>query len=290
MEDSNVCIKGIQRLINLLGNNFSSFKVGSSRLWNNTGWENTTSKRHDFEIFLFTSESVIINIGDKEYPVEKGDIVFIDNSLGNSCVGGNFKMYYIQFSFSDKDVCLYLRQQVKDILDSFSMKIHPESITVLEDLCKNCSFELSVKKEYYHTRAKYLFIDFLIQLSRILSNKVSIRYFPSIEKYKNEILEIASYLSKNLEKKHSLSELSKKIGLNERYFNLLFKSTTGYPVFQYLLRLRVDMAKRLLETTKLSITEISYELGFDSSQYFCKIFKSVTGVTPSKFREIIYMN
>lgn len=278
-------IKGLNDLINLLNNSFSSFKVGSARHWSNTGWINTPGRRKDFEIFYFVSGNVDINIDDVQISADEGDFFLVDNFNGNSCSGGKFEMFYIQFVCNEKADEGQLRHQICEILKTMPIKISSDKSKILKQLCENISFEFSVKQLYFRARAKIQLIDFLIQLQRVHYQKSINSSIESLEKYKNELFGVVNYLSENLEKGHTLAELSKILGLSERYFNLLFRNFTGYPVIQYLQRLKIDKAKRILESSDLSMTEIAYELGFDSSQYFSKIFKKVTSITPSTYRD-----
>jgi Transcriptional regulator containing an amidase domain and an AraC-type DNA-binding HTH domain len=278
-------IKGLDLLINLLNNNFNSFKVGSARFWTNTGWMNAPGKRKDFEIFYFVSGSVDINIGSIKTSANEGDIFVIDNFYGNSCSGGQFEMFYIQFVSSEKADGDQLRRQICETMKAMPQKINLGKSATIQQTCENISFEFSTKQAYYGTRAKTLFLDLLIQLHRIYYNKNIGSTIQSIEKYKNELFGIVNYLSENLTMNHTLADLSKMLGLSERYFNLLFRKFTGYPAIQYHQRLKIDKAKRMLESSNLSMTEIAFELGFDSSQYFSKIFKKVTSITPSRYRD-----
>jgi AraC family L-rhamnose operon regulatory protein RhaS len=67
-------------------------------------------------------------------------------------------------------------------------------------------------------------------------------------------------------------------------FSAYCKELTGLTPLQYLLRCRVEQATRLLaERPELSITDIAFACGFNSSQYFATIFRSATGCAPSEY-------
>jgi len=74
--------------------------------------------------------------------------------------------------------------------------------------------------------------------------------------------------------------------ISEPRFREYFKLIYGMPPNQYLIYLRINHAKELLESTSLSINEISRQLGFSYTCYFSRIFKSKTGLSPSEYQRI----
>lgn len=73
-------------------------------------------------------------------------------------------------------------------------------------------------------------------------------------------------------------------GFNESYFSTVFHKETGWSFSEYLTRLRLDEAKRLLLGTTDSIESISMQTGFANSAYMSKVFRRYTGMPPSVFR------
>ena len=83
----------------------------------------------------------------------------------------------------------------------------------------------------------------------------------------------------------TISELAKTIGLNEAKLMHDFKQLFGQTIFDFSQNIRMDEAKRLLETTGLSITEIAFEVGYEYSSNFTTAFKRRFGVPPSVARD-----
>lgn len=75
------------------------------------------------------------------------------------------------------------------------------------------------------------------------------------------------------------------IGLNPSYLSRLFKEETKSTFSEYLNRVRIDAARNLLESGQYSIKQISSQTGFSSYNYFFRVFKEITGVTPQ-----VYLN
>ncbi|MGV2805130.1 helix-turn-helix domain-containing protein, partial [Clostridium perfringens] len=73
------------------------------------------------------------------------------------------------------------------------------------------------------------------------------------------------------------------IGLNSAYLSRIFKEETQRTFSEYLNRVRIDAGRKLLESGKYSIKEISNQVGFTTHNYFFKVFKEITGVTPQEY-------
>lgn len=92
-----------------------------------------------------------------------------------------------------------------------------------------------------------------------------------------------NYIQKNLAEPLSVSMLAEHRKMSLPHFKALFKRETGIPPAEYVLRAKITEAQRLL-SGRASVTEVSYQLGFSSSQYFSTVFKRFTGRTPTFFR------
>ena len=100
------------------------------------------------------------------------------------------------------------------------------------------------------------------------------------------ILNVLSYINIHFADNPSVKELSSIAGLSESHFMKRFRDCTGCSCKTYIHHYKNKIAQSLLTHTKKSIQEISDELGFCNSNYFCKIFKSLNGINPSAFRRI----
>lgn len=93
------------------------------------------------------------------------------------------------------------------------------------------------------------------------------------------------YLSRNLNRPISSTELACRAHLSENYFIKLFKKQTKLTPQQMLDTLRMQKAAHLLKYSELSITEVAATVGFDDPLYFSRRFKKKTGRSPSCFRK-----
>ena len=97
---------------------------------------------------------------------------------------------------------------------------------------------------------------------------------------------IADYLSENCEQNISLEELAAHFYLSKYYVCRTFKEITGYTVTEYTNIHRIRKAKRLLEETDMSISEIAHELGYESLTYFERMFKSFMTISPVSYTHL----
>jgi len=93
-----------------------------------------------------------------------------------------------------------------------------------------------------------------------------------------------SFIKENFTRKISLSEVAKIAGLSAPYFSTIFKEEMGENLSKYINRQRVEKASRMLLETDLPLIEISNACCFDDQSWFSKIFRSFTGISPSKYR------
>ncbi len=79
--------------------------------------------------------------------------------------------------------------------------------------------------------------------------------------------------------------LARMSGVGETYYRSIFAAVFGVAPTRYIQQYRVDKAKELLVRSGASVEEIAVAVGFANSSYFCKVFKTLTGLTPSEFSE-----
>lgn len=82
----------------------------------------------------------------------------------------------------------------------------------------------------------------------------------------------------------SISEVAKACNVSEAHFRRLFKEYAQKSPIRYRIELKISYAKRMLTDTDMSVERISEALGFESTSFFCRVFKRKTGVTPSEYR------
>lgn len=101
---------------------------------------------------------------------------------------------------------------------------------------------------------------------------------------RRKINEIAEFLRLNCGEKLSVCDVAAKFNYNPDYLSTAFRRISGLTLLQYIHKMRITEAKRLLVNTTLSVKEIANTVGFFDDKYFMKIFKKHETVTPTKYR------
>jgi len=86
-----------------------------------------------------------------------------------------------------------------------------------------------------------------------------------------------------LEKTDNIIALAKRVGLNQNTLQNAFQHLYSTSVNKYIQTVRVEKGKKLLETTQLNITEVTYKIGINSRSYFSKLFKDRYSMTPKQY-------
>lgn len=102
----------------------------------------------------------------------------------------------------------------------------------------------------------------------------------------DRILRVLDYIEENIAQPLPLAELADYAGYSLSRFKALFRQITGQTPAQYIAMHKVEQAKRMLRIPEKSITDIAYDLGWSSSNYFCAVFKKYTNLSPMSYRRL----
>lgn len=92
------------------------------------------------------------------------------------------------------------------------------------------------------------------------------------------------WMERHLRQPFSLAQLSLQLAISERTLNRRFKDALGVPPLKYLQTLRMEVAKRLLASTSLSVDAVSERVGYSDLSGFRLLFKRIAGVPPGEYR------
>lgn len=130
-----------------------------------------------------------------------------------------------------------------------------------------------------------LFKALLVELANIIhtAQKEPKWLSPRVQRVKNFLPQLLELLGDPW----TLDAMAAQCGVKRTQFAHITKRLTGYAPIQYLQRIRLDKSCELLRHTDRSITDIAFDCGYSSSQYFSETFKNQTHMTPSEYRQSI---
>lgn len=138
--------------------------------------------------------------------------------------------------------------------------------------------ELERRSPYYQHLVLMYYAELLILINRYVDET----FLPAGA---NESLrKSVAYFRQHFQSAISIADVARHCGISERYLRSLFAQYMQLSPLEYLNQLRINKSVELLRNTELSIKEISYQCGFQSPQYFSRVFKQQIGKTP---REMI---
>jgi transcriptional regulator GlxA family with amidase domain len=98
------------------------------------------------------------------------------------------------------------------------------------------------------------------------------------------VKKVQDYIENNVDGKMTIDELSDIAALGRRSFERRFKDATHNTPIEYIQRVKIEAAKRCLETSRKNINEVMYDVGYTDTKAFRDLFKKITGLTPIEYR------
>jgi transcriptional regulator GlxA family with amidase domain len=140
-----------------------------------------------------------------------------------------------------------------------------------------------IEKYFNHDLAAYASKMFLIDMDRPSQLPFKIQ-FPLPTHGQRTIARIQASIAEHLQEELKIDAIARRAGMSVRNFSRRFKNATGESFSNYLQKLRIENAKRLLESTDFSASEIMYRVGYNDDRSFRRLFKQYTGLTPKNYR------
>lgn len=229
---------------------------------------------HDiFVVEYFLDGVEHLNVDGKEYTLAKGDLVILEPKIKHSYIADKKtppSKKWINFSsslFEEAYKSLGLNGKIiyKNIncLDFFDTLLSIAETTIYSD---EITYDVAIN-----------LFTLLFALAKEEENKEN-------KKVSNLALLTKELLDKAIYEKANLTTIFKDLFYSEKQITREFKKYFNDTPYNYLITIKINMAKRLLRTSPLSIKEIAFKLGFDNQHYFSNAFKKKTNRSPSDYR------
>jgi AraC-like DNA-binding protein len=164
-------------------------------------------------------------------------------------------------------------------------EIGPATATRIAKLFNSLVEELTLlNNDFWRCRSRSFFLEILFLIQYIYTDAEDTNKL-ELTKFSDDINEIILYLHTHYERKISIEELTEEFHINRTTLTDKFTKSTGMSVMEYLIRLRIKMAALMLRDTMLSVSEISYRVGFNDITHFGRMFRKHMGYSPSEYRK-----
>ena len=107
----------------------------------------------------------------------------------------------------------------------------------------------------------------------------------SIPDYSPQVKNLIEYIRINSNRDLKLKELAHLVNSSPSNVSRKFKRETSESIVDYINRTRIEESLKMIKTGRYNITEIAFNVGFNDANYFSKIFKKITGLTPKNYRD-----
>lgn len=232
-------------------------------------------QKYDFDEGLmgFTAPGQILRGEDSGVPVQlEGWMLFIHpDFLWNTPLAKKIRQYEF-FGYASNEA-LFLSDKEETIINGIADNIRNEYHNNIDKFSQEV---IIAQLELLFTYAKRFYERQFIT-RKITNSKILNRVEEVLTAYFNQ----EDLLSHGLP---SVQHIAAQLNISPKYLGSLLKQLTGLTTQQHIHEKLIEKAKEKLSTTELSVSEIAYELGFEHSQSFSKLFKSKTSQSPQEFR------
>ncbi len=230
-------------------------------------WIHPTRVLHSFEIIFVTAGKVHIRQEEREYHLEKNDVLLLspEREHGGLAPSRDVSFFWLHFrgTIRPTENCFRFDEgRTTALLSLFRMLLHNV----------NTPFYPVSSSEY---------------LTRLILNELS--YLSDRNISSNGLLHrIAEYIAANLALRPSVTDIADHFGYNPDYLCRLFKKRHGQTLQSFIIAQTVKHAESLLLRSEMSLSEVAAFLGFENENTFSKFFKYHEGVTPSQYASVYY--
>lgn len=246
------------------------------------GWKDNTHTHNFVEIMFVLNGKGQIFHNDDMCDITKGDIIIYNSDIPHR----------EQSSDSDPLELLFIALDKVDIAGLQYNHMVPDSYGVvypsgdLEDIFRNY-FTLIVdetagKDKFYIEIATNATITLVMYIYRLINR------FNDISNVMNKdsvFDDVVSYIDTHFLEPVTLDDIARACHISKSYLSHMFRDVKKQSVMQYVLNKRLEYAKNLILTTKLTVEEIALSSGFNNPSYFSRVFKEIYSVTPLSIRK-----
>ena len=139
--------------------------------------------------------------------------------------------------------------------------------------------------EKYYDRPTAIYCSKIYQVEMDRQSQSAFIIFTGQKLHGDEMVQQAqAYIESKVDEKISVEDLSSRFAVGRRNFDRRFIKATGNTPVEYSQRVKIESAKKSFETTRKTINEVMYEVGYSDVKAFREVFRKITGVSPLEYR------
>ena len=250
-----------------------------SRAKNETAIVPTSFHAHENNLelqYIFGGRASII-IGNHVYEVCKGNAGILHDERPDAKLG---------FSFYNCGIKNFRVEGLPEnhlLPNDVSPVLHTENISAcIETIFRELVEQISMKKTSGANVCSHLLNALLIILTKQIPHEKNLRG----GKFDNSFLRCKEFIDANFTETISIEQLSQIASMSISGFSHQFKKTLGIAPLQYLTRLRIGLAQKILISTDKPIADVATEVGYDNISHFNNQFKKFVGTSPQNYRKL----
>ena len=242
-------------------------------------WYNLEHSHSACEMIFVTEGSESCIIRGQRYEVSAGDTMIINSG-------------YVHQEWGDLE---HVRKCIVVTFDQFQLEGLPENHlieksvnpiihpTVDKDML-TASFQMLLRESSRDNLYGFTLSHLLLRQILIILLRNTNKNKKTAKNYSSECETVKQYIDAHFREKIQLEDIAQQIFVSKGHLSHMFRTHTGEAPIRYLIRKRMEEAKRLLVNTNDSIQEIAESVGYDSAVYFCQIFTKEVGIAPTQYR------
>lgn len=278
------------------------YYYGTTKNWNMKGMH----FHRQYEIILFMTEGVRLEIGNRVYNPGKGDIFFINNKEYHRSEGKeNYTRYVLMFEPElllqmteafDYDFTGLFEEVGEDIVNR--LHLSEENLAKIEHKMRKVEQAIAQDMENIHNKIhlKLCMLDLMNTLDAMhsLFSKTPEGWIEGVSctdemnenvvPYRDRVEQIKRYIGAHIEEKLELDDIAGHFYMNKHYLSHYFKKETGFTLNQYITNQKIMAAKKMLKSG-MTVTDVAMRLSYGRDSHFISVFKKMTGTTPKKYAQ-----
>ena len=247
-----------------------------------------------WNFFFVESGTALITVGEKNYTVESGHIIFVfPNQYHYVRCADDSTVSYIHCSFiTDSTMMHYLKNA--------PIRCSENDYAYLIAALNSATEAVSIYKESSNYNYKDVNQPIFLQKLQIANNSIEL-FILSVAtnkpaeapkeshkqtRHANITAGVEEYLSERVRETISLQDTAQHFGYSVSNIQKIFKAVTGQSIIVYFNKLKLEEAKKLIAENTMTFSQIASYLGYSNPNYFSRIFKTTVGMTPTEYANL----